>query len=207
MFSTAVQYCLIRNDSRVRRPKWHVFWHEYVSCSCEELFFLSFCLCLHLMWVYLHFVWELKKKLLFWLDCCSARSQRKCRWSASGLPLHGCCSQPIWWRPLFRGQPEVVQPNAVIESVEVAGIQTVYLLTASPQALSHLPQHLMQTGRLCYPRRSSRSRPLRQLSVCFWQFLCLLPPSVLVWEVLMHYVPLERSNNRTERAWGSWSSF
>lgn len=63
------------------------------------------CFCLYLMWVYLHFVWELKKKhtLLFWLDsvCCSARSQRKCRWSASGLPLHGCCSQTVWRRPLF----------------------------------------------------------------------------------------------------------
>lgn len=182
----------------------NVFWHEHVSCSWEELFFVVlslppsdvniFTLCL--------------RTPLFWLDCvcCSARSQRKCRWSASGLPLHGCCSQPIWWRPLFRGQPEVVQPNAVIESVEVAGIQTVYLLTASPQALSHLPQHLMQTGRLCYPQRSSHLRPRRQLSVCFWQFLCLLPP-VLVWEMLMHYVPLEGSNNRTERAWGSWSSF
>ncbi len=164
----------------------------------EKNYFLSFRFGLHLMWVYLHVVWELKQKLmlLFWLDCvcCSVRSQRKCRWSASGLPLHGCCSQPVWWRP----QPEAAQPNAVIESVEVAGIQleeTVYLLTASPQ--SWVASHNILYKQATYVFLS-RARCWGLWGSCLYVsdtqmgllFLCLLLPSVLVWDVLMRYIPL-----------------
>ncbi len=51
-----------------------------------------------------------------------------------------------------------------------------------PAVMSHLPQHLIQTGHLCFPQRSLLSRPLRKLSECFWHsdgpsFLPLAAPS------------------------------
>lgn len=65
---------------------------------------------------------------------------REARGSVGDLRLVYHCMvaapRPSGGGRFFRGQPEVAQPNAVIESVEVAGIQTVYLLIASPESVS-----------------------------------------------------------------------
>lgn len=126
------------------------------------------------------------RNLCYYFDycvCCSVRSQRKCRWSASGLPLHACCSQPVWRRPLFHGQPEVVQLNAVIESVEVAGIQleeTVYLLTASPQSWVTNRPPMFSSAVLAVEVSEEAVWMFLTLRGAFLPFLCLLLSSVLV---------------------------
>ncbi len=140
----------------------------------RKIFVLSLWFGLHLMRVYLHVVWELKQKrmLLFWLDCvcCSVRSQRKCRWSASGLPLHACCSQPSGGGRISR--PARSGPAECCNWECGGGRDPTRGNSLSPHCstafMSHLPQHLIQTGHLCFPQRSLLSRPLRKLSECFW---------------------------------------
>lgn len=136
----------------------------------EKNNFLSFGFGRHLMWAYFHVVWELKQKLtlLFWLDCvCSSvRSQRKCRWSSSGLPLHGCCFQPVWRRPLFRTTAECCNWECGAGRDPTRGnSQSPHCI---PAVVSHLPQHLIHKGHQCFPQWSSLLRPLRKLCLCFW---------------------------------------
>lgn len=98
-------------------------------------------------------------------------NQRKCRWSASGLPRYGGCSQPVWWRVFSR--PAWSGPAAGRNSDGGGGRdptrENIHLHASSPLMLSHLPQHITQTH---------SAQVFLKGAVCI---------AVLFPEVLMHY--------------------